>query len=266
MLEQFPPRFNRPFQVPPQYPEPVFRPLNPELCLEQVLCFKHRRKVSKDNTVRFQLHTLQLLPGLERPSYAGAAVEVLKALDGRLSVRHEGRIVAAQEAPPSPVFLRNGHGRSATVPVPPSGAHGLGKRWTATLDQLDSRAEDTKDQGPSLTARPPPASPKSPPRASRRSFRGRGGKRFRNPGARECRFERSSGSWESTGPPCNFSSYPTGVCTIILKQRRLGVSGRGRPEWMPWEQPGRAWGRYEFGVVVSTSTQRVTHLQRWPTI
>ena len=121
-------------------------------------------------------------------------------------------------------------------------------------------------KGPSLTARPPPASPKPPPRASRRSFRGRGGKRFRNPGARECRFERLSGSWESTVPPCNFSSYPTGLCTIILKQRRLGVSGRGRPEWMPWEQPGRAWGCYEFGVVVSTSTQRVTHLQPWPTI
>ena len=167
VLEQFPPRFNRPFQVPPQYPEPVFRPLNPELCLEQVLCFKHRRKVAKDNTVRFQLHTLQLLPGPERPSYAGAAVEVLKALDGRLSVRHEGRIVAAQEAPPSPVFLRNGHGRSATVPVPPSGAHGLGKRWTATLDQLDSRAEDTKDQGAitdsaAAAGKPKAASPRKP--------------------------------------------------------------------------------------------------------
>ena len=58
-----------------------------------------------DNTVRFQLHTIQLLPGAERPSYAGAAVEVLEGLDGRLSVRHEGRILPAQEAPPSPVFL-----------------------------------------------------------------------------------------------------------------------------------------------------------------
>ncbi len=115
--------------------------------LEQVLCFKHRRKVARDNTVRFQLHTLQLLPGPERPSYAGAAVEVLKGLDGRLSVRHEGRILAAQEAPPSPVFIRNGHGRSAPVPVPTSGAHRLGERWTAALEPLDSRAEEEKDQG-----------------------------------------------------------------------------------------------------------------------
>ena len=43
------------------------------------------------------------------PSYGGATVEVLEGLDGQLSVRHEGRIIAAQEAPPSPAFLRNGH-------------------------------------------------------------------------------------------------------------------------------------------------------------
>ena len=145
VLQQFLPRFNRRFQVPPQYPEPAFRPLDPELCLDQILCFKHRRRVAKDNTVRFQLHTLQLLPGPERPSYAGAAVEVLEVLDGRLSVRHEGRILAAQEAPPSPVLLRNGHGRSGSVPVPPSSVNGLGERWIETLEPLHSRSEDEDD-------------------------------------------------------------------------------------------------------------------------
>ena len=147
VLEQFLPRFNRRFRVPPQYPESAFRALDPELCLEQILCFKHHRKVAKDNTVRFQLHTLQLLPGRERPSYAGAAVEVLEGLDGRLSVRHEGRIIAAQEAPPSPVFLRNGHERSAPVPAPPFSAHSLGERWIEALDPLDSKAEDENGLG-----------------------------------------------------------------------------------------------------------------------
>ena len=33
---------------------------------------------------------------------------VLHGLDGRLSLQHEGRIIAAQEAPPSPGSLRNG--------------------------------------------------------------------------------------------------------------------------------------------------------------
>ena len=57
VLEQFLPRFNPRFGVPPQHPDPAFRPLDPELCLEQILCFKHKRRVARDNTVRFQLHT-----------------------------------------------------------------------------------------------------------------------------------------------------------------------------------------------------------------
>ena len=119
VLEKFLPRFNQRFRVPPQHPEPAFRPLDPELCLEQVLCFKRSRRVARDNTVRFQLLTLQLLPGPERPSYAGAALEVLEGL----------------------------YQRSAPVPVPTSGAHGLGERWAATLEPLDTRAAEEKDQG-----------------------------------------------------------------------------------------------------------------------
>ena len=46
---------------------------------------------------------------------AGAAVEVLEGPDGRLSVRHEGCILPAQDAPPSSVLLRNAHERSASV-------------------------------------------------------------------------------------------------------------------------------------------------------
>ena len=95
VLVQFLPRFNQRFQAPAQYPEAAFLPLDSELCLEQVLCFKHSRKVAKDNTVRFQLHTIQLLPGPDRPSYAGMVVEVLVALDGRLSVGCEGRTIPA---------------------------------------------------------------------------------------------------------------------------------------------------------------------------
>ena len=97
--------------------------------------------------MRFQLYTLQLLPERERPSYAGAAVEVLEGPDGRLSVRHEGCILAAQDALPSPVLLRNGLGRSPTAPVLPSGAAGLGERWTATLEPLHSRATDENGDG-----------------------------------------------------------------------------------------------------------------------
>ena len=67
VLDGFVPRFNRRFGVPPQCSEPTSRPLDPELCVEQVLCFKHRWKVGRDNTVRFQLRALQLLPGAGTP-------------------------------------------------------------------------------------------------------------------------------------------------------------------------------------------------------
>ena len=83
VLKQFLPRFNRRFQVPAQCPDPAFRPLPPDLRLGQVLCFKHKRRVARDNTVKFQRHTLQLLPGHRRRSYAGAVVLVLQGLDGR---------------------------------------------------------------------------------------------------------------------------------------------------------------------------------------
>ena len=145
VLEQFLPRFNRRFHVPPQHPEPAFRFLDPKLCLEQILCFKHRRRVARDNTVRFQLDTLQLLPGPERPSYAGAAVEVLKGLDGQLSVPRRAQ-PSCPGGSPSPVFLLNGHGRSASVTVPTSGVvDGLGECWTETLKPLHSQSEDDND-------------------------------------------------------------------------------------------------------------------------
>ena len=146
VLREFVPRFNRRFGVPPQCSEPAFRPLDPERCLEQVLCFKHRRKVDRDNTVRFQLRTLQLLPTSERPSYAGATVEVLAGLDGQLSVRHQGRVIAAQEAPPSPVFLRNGHQPPAVPPVASIGVNHWDERWTAYLAPMVASQEPEADQ------------------------------------------------------------------------------------------------------------------------
>ena len=76
----------------------------------------------------------------------GAVVEVLEGLDGRLRVRHEGRIINAQEAPPSPAFLRNGHGDSATPPASPAGAKHSDQRWATTLKSLDSRAANEEDQ------------------------------------------------------------------------------------------------------------------------
>ena len=107
VLNDFLPRFNERFRVPPEHADTAYRVLDPGLCLDTVLCLKYRRRVGRDNTVKYRWRTLQLLPDRARPSYAGSVVEVLEGLDGRLSVQHEGRPVASQQAPPRPSVLRS---------------------------------------------------------------------------------------------------------------------------------------------------------------
>ena len=47
-----------------------------ELSLTETICMKHPRKVARDNTVKYHWRVLQLLPGMDRPSYAGLRVVV----------------------------------------------------------------------------------------------------------------------------------------------------------------------------------------------
>ena len=119
VLQQFLPRVNRRFGVPARCPEPAFRPMGPELRLGHILCFKHRRRVARDNAVKYYRHTLQLLPTQQRRSYAGAVVVVLEGLDGRLSLQPEGRIIASREAPPGPASLRSRNETSPAASIPP---------------------------------------------------------------------------------------------------------------------------------------------------
>ena len=74
--------------------------------LEEVLCFKYRRTVASDNSVRFNGHSIQLLPGPDRLSYARAGVEVQERLDGSLKLWYQGRMLASREAPAPPAVLR----------------------------------------------------------------------------------------------------------------------------------------------------------------
>ena len=91
VLTEFLPRFNQRFGVPAAQPESAYRPVDPELDLGSVLSIKELRRVAKDNTVQYHGRALQLFPTMERPSYAGARVEVQERLDGRLLVRHRSR-------------------------------------------------------------------------------------------------------------------------------------------------------------------------------
>ena len=98
VLLEFLPRFNAQFAVAAEQPEHAYRPVPADLALTETICLKHTRKVGRDNTVKYHWRVLQLLPGMERPSYAGLQVEVLERADGELMIRYHGETVDFQES------------------------------------------------------------------------------------------------------------------------------------------------------------------------
>ena len=102
VLREFLPQFNKQFRVPAQQPVVAYRSLDTSLSLERILCFKHLRQVARDNTVKYQWRTLQLLPSQERPSFAGVKVEVLERSDGRLMVQYGREVSPTRKPRPGP--------------------------------------------------------------------------------------------------------------------------------------------------------------------
>jgi len=115
VLEWFIPRFNARFGVPAAQEGSAYRPLEAGYDIGSVLCLKAWRRVARDNTVQYQGRVLQLYPGLDRTSYAGARVQVQERLDGRLLVNYRGRLLTPEDAPPLATALR----ASSTSPVVP---------------------------------------------------------------------------------------------------------------------------------------------------
>ena len=124
-LQEYLPRFNARFAVTPEQPETAYRPVPDDLSLTETVSIHHTRKVARDNTVHYQWRVLQLLPGAERPSYAGLQVEVLERADGELLIRYQGEIVDFQEGePPAASLWGEGTGRDP-LPDEPQPASGL---------------------------------------------------------------------------------------------------------------------------------------------
>ena len=104
--------------------------------------------------------TLQLLPGQERPSYAGVKVEVLEQCDGQLMVQYGGEVVPHQEAPPRPGALRASNGSLAPTPelaqvVRNLSQHGLSRlqmqrlaALEAAIPQQEASEDDRKAETP----------------------------------------------------------------------------------------------------------------------
>jgi transposase len=106
VLASFLGEFNARFAVPPTDPALAYRRLPSGFRPEEVFCFKYRRTVAHDNTVRFFHQSLQLLADDRRVSFAKLKVEVHERLDGSVGVYHAGRLLGAKEAPGEPQTLR----------------------------------------------------------------------------------------------------------------------------------------------------------------
>ena len=158
VLRDFLPRFNAQFRVLAQQPQAAaYRTLDPSIELDRVLCFKHKRQVARDNTVKYQWRTLQLLPSQDRPSFPGVKVEVLEQSDGQLMIQYGGEVIPHQEAPPRAGALRAAQGALAPTPEPAQvvrnlSQHGLSRLQLQRLAALEAavpqQPEGQTDPGP----------------------------------------------------------------------------------------------------------------------
>lgn len=164
-LASYLPRFNAQFAVPAEQEGTAYRPLPPQLKLDDLLCFKYERIVAADNTVQFGQERIQLLAGKARRSYARATVEIHEHFDGSLTLHYAGELLASTEAPPEAPKLRARGGR-VRVPAPPSaqpqGEPSSEKRPVAAPRPAGSKPRDDhpwrKWTGPPDQAKPGAAS------------------------------------------------------------------------------------------------------------
>ena len=76
-----------------------------------------------DGVIVYQWRVLQLLPEVDRPSYAGLRVDVLERADGELLIRYRGEAVDFQEG--RRPHRRSGAQEAAALPAGTAGS----RRW-----------------------------------------------------------------------------------------------------------------------------------------
>ena len=98
VLERSLPRHNRRFMVAAQDPEPAWLPWPKNRRFDEFFCFKYRRVVGNDNTVRFGSQLIDIPPPRDRNSHAHERVEVLERFDGTLCI-YRGGVCLARKVP-----------------------------------------------------------------------------------------------------------------------------------------------------------------------
>jgi transposase len=94
VLERCLPRHNRRFMVAAQDPDPAWMPWPKNRRFDEFFCFKYRRVVANDNTVRFGHHLIDIPRSRDRNSHAHARVEVHERFDGTLCIFADGVCLA----------------------------------------------------------------------------------------------------------------------------------------------------------------------------
>ena len=142
VLRKFLPRFNARFGVPATQAGSAYRIPDASLDIAGVLCHKEPRRVARDNTVQYHGRTLQLFPSADRPSYAGARVEVQERLDGSLLVSYRGMVLTPSEAPALAASLQD---QANAIPkeIPPAPEQNPGRERQPSTPTLGKHSSPT---------------------------------------------------------------------------------------------------------------------------
>jgi len=121
VLWRFLPRHNRRFSVAAQDLEPAWIDWPPDQRLDEYFCFKYRRVVDNDNTVRFGEHVIDIpSPPDRRTSYARARVELQERFDGVIAVYLSGHCIAKKViADPKATYRTRPRNQAPDQPPPP---------------------------------------------------------------------------------------------------------------------------------------------------
>jgi hypothetical protein len=130
VLHRYLPKHNRRFTVPANDPEPAWRRWPKGRHLDEVFCFKYRKVIANDHTVKHGSEIIDIPPQPNRLSFAKVEVELRQYFDGRLQVHYQGRCLAkALVSQPKTVYrveanaTARGRSQEPTViadPVPPT--------------------------------------------------------------------------------------------------------------------------------------------------
>jgi transposase len=118
VLRRFLLRHNRRFVVSAQESETAWVEWPKGRHLDQLFCFKYRRVVLNDNTVRIGRHVIDIPPPAKGGvSFAHARVEVQERFDGSLAVYLDGHCIASKVlAEPTPAYRARGKSVSSEQP------------------------------------------------------------------------------------------------------------------------------------------------------